>query len=383
MQPDPVRAIDYRGFATEVMELRKEMQKDLNAEDVRHLRKVERLGRVCSLLGYGTSWLFPNPISAYLISQGNITRWMVMHHISHRGYDKVPGVPARYTSGVFAVGWRRFIDWFDWIVPEAWAHEHNVLHHYHTGETDDPDLVERNVSYLRRSKLPRWRRYLHVAFFAATWKISYYAPNTLRELQKERRRRGNEPAPEGTFLRLFDPRHADGRELWKRSLLPYAFARFLLLPALFLPLGMFAALSVLITSVLAEVMTNVHAFVVIGPNHSGDDIYRFGRPARDKHEFYARQVLGSVNYRTGTERIDYLHAYLNYQIEHHLWPDLPMLKYRTVAPRAKALCEKYGIRYLQEPVLTRVGKLVDIMVGKTSMKRVLAVTAPEAVATRP
>lgn len=363
-------------FSNDIASLRKETHAALGAEDLRHLKRVEWMGRLCSTVGYATSWLVPNPISALLISQGNLTRWMLMHHISHRGYDKVPGVPARYTSKKFAQGWRRFIDWPDWIVPEAWAHEHNVLHHYHTGEAEDPDVVERNVGYLRRSNLPRWRRLLHVALLASTWKASYYAPNTLHQLQNDRRRRsGKDPAP-GGFLALFDPRTPEGREFWKRSILPYGLLRFVLMPALFLPLGLFAALSVLLCSVMAEVMTNIHAFMVIGPNHTGDDLYRFGRPAKDKREFLARQVLGSVNYRTGTERLDFLQAYLNYQIEHHLYPDLPMLKYRQIAPKVREITARHGLRYLQEPLPRRVRKLVDVMIGDTSMMRILSLTTP-------
>jgi fatty acid desaturase len=361
-------------FAKDITALRKEMHASLGPDDLRHLRRVELFGRACTVAGYATAWIFPNPLSALLISQGILTRWMLMHHISHRGYDRVPGVPARYTSKVFAMGRRRFVDWFDWIAPDAWAHEHNVLHHGHTGEFDDPDVVERNVGYLRRSRRPRWRRLLHVAFLAATWKASYYAPNTLLQLQNERRRRRDEEPAEHGFLALFSPRSRDGRELWRRCLLPYALFRFALLPALFLPLGAFAALSVLLTSVLAEVATNVHAFLVIGPNHTGDDLYRFGRPARDKREFLARQVLGSVNYSTGSERRDFLQAYLNYQIEHHLFPDLPMLKYRAVAPRVQELCARHGLRYLQQPLGRRVRKLVAVMIGDASMQRVALLT---------
>ena len=46
----------------------------------------------------------PNPISMALLSLGRGTRWMLMHHIGHRGYDRVPNVPAKYTSKVFARG---------------------------------------------------------------------------------------------------------------------------------------------------------------------------------------------------------------------------------------------------------------------------------------
>ena len=36
---------------------------------------------------------------------------------------------------------------------------------------------------------------------------------------------------------------------------------------------------------------------------------------------------------------------LSFQIEHHLFPDLPSNRYAEAAPRVKALCEKYGIPY--------------------------------------
>jgi hypothetical protein len=38
----------------------------------------------------------------------------------------------------------------------------------------------------------------------------------------------------------------------------------------------------------------------------------------------------------------------------------------------RALCEKYGVPYVQESVWTRVRKMVDVVVGKTSMRRFAA-----------
>jgi len=367
--------IDYQGFAREVTNLRREINATLGVDDLTHLRKIQRWGRICTVLGYGTAWIFPNPISALLISQGIVTRWLLMHHIGHRGYDKVPGVPPRYTSKVFAMGWRRYVDWFDWIVPEAWNYEHNVLHHYNTGERGDPDLVERNLGFLRRSNQPRWRRYLYVALLAATWKVAYYAPSTLLQLQNRRRcREGSETARSASFIALFDPFTRGGKEFWARCLLPYGLGRFVLLPALFLPLGSRAALFVLVNSVLAEIITNVHEFCVIGPNHTGDDLYRFDEPIKDKSEFFARQVLGSVNYTCGRDRLDYPQSWLNYQIEHHLFPDVPMLKYQQYHDRVRELCARYGLYYRKEPIFRRLKKLVSVMIGDSSMLRVGALT---------
>ena len=65
-----------------------------------------------------------------------------------------------------------------------------------------------------------------------------------------------------------------------------------------------------------------------------------------------------------------MQGYLNFQIEHHLFPDVPMLKYKEYQPRVKAICEKYNIPYKQESFSKRLRKMLDIAVGKSSMKRV-------------
>ena len=66
--------------------------------------------------------------------------------------------------------------------------------------------------------------------------------------------------------------------------------------------------------------------------------------------------------------IDFWHGFLNYQIEHHLWPNLSMLSYRKAMPRVKLICLKHNIPYVQENVGVRLKKTIDIMIGKTSMR---------------
>jgi len=175
------------------------------------------------------------------------------------------------------------------------------------------------------------------------------------------------------------PKDENGNPLDKRGhakdlllscYLPYAGIHFVLFPALYLPLGPVAALSALVNSLGAEALTNVHTFCVVGPNHTGDDLYRFDERPASRGEGMVRQILGSVNYRTGGDLVDYAHLWLNYQIEHHLFPDLPMRSYRAAAPRVKALCEKHGIPYVQESVWSRVKQLALVCVGTKSMQRV-------------
>ena len=380
--PTPLPAIDRDAFAADVQALRAELVAELGQADIDHLRKMEGWGRVCSALGYATAWIAPNPLSAVLIGLGNSARWtMVTHHVMHRGYDRVPGVHKRHTSASYARGWRRFLDWPDWIHPQAWAHEHNQLHHFHTGELADPDLVEHNAWLLRLRVTPKPLKWLLIVLLMATWKISYYAPNTFWAWREQlRAQRAKQPARAASDManawrllypgeRLLLPITPRALHFWLRCVLPYATLRFGVLPALFLPLGTWAWAAVLINSVLAELITNVHAFFIIVPNHAGDDVYRFDDHFKDRGDFALRQVTGSVNYTGGSDLADFLQGYLNYQIEHHVWPDLPMLKYRQAAPKLQAICARHGVPYIRQSVFHRFGKLWSVMTGDTDMRR--------------
>lgn len=363
--------VDLDALARELRQIAQELRAETAADpsaDIEHLKKIERWGKLCTTLGYGTAWIAPNPLSPLLISQGLLTRWLLMHHISHRGYDRVPGIDEKYTSKVFGKGWRRVVDWMDWIHPEAWHEEHDFMHHYHLGEDDDPDLLERNTQWMRDHEIPTWAQNAFIGLLSMTWKWVYYAPSTMAIMQQARARRDKLPPLEPA--ELLSPFNTRGRELWLKSLIPHALWRFAIIPACFLPLGPVAATNVWLNSIGAEIFTNVHAFLIIGPNHTGDDLYRFDQPIKSRDEFFLRQIVGSANYACGTELVDWLQMWLNYQIEHHIWPDMTMLQYRKAQPRVKALCERMNIPYVQEPVWRRARKMVDVIVGRRQMRRV-------------
>ena len=42
---------------------------------------------------------------------------------------------------------------------------------------------------------------------------------------------------------------------------------------------------------------------------------------------------------------------LCYQIEHHLFPDLPSNRYAEISVKVRALCEKYDLPYTTGPIL--------------------------------
>lgn len=364
--------VDIDALEADLNALRDELKADMGADDLAHLKKIVRWGHLLTVLGYGTAWIAPNPISVVLISTAIFGRWaMVAHHIIHRGYDKVPNVPKRFTSKVFAKGWRRGIDWTDWIDPEAWRHEHNTLHHYKLGEVHDPDQPEHNLAWLRESSLPRFLRYLIVFLGALTWKIIYYPPNAMRTLYEAQQRRGEGAAslPESVMdWRVFFPFVQPGAQLWLRSYLPYVVLHYVLIPLPFLLISQWAYFSVLANRLMAEVLTNLHAFIVIVPNHAGEDLYRFDTAIEGRGDFYLRQIVGSTNYRTGGDFNDYMHGFLNYQIEHHVWPDMTMLQYQRAQPRLAEICARHGVAYVQESIWVRLRKLLDVLVGKTTMQ---------------
>jgi fatty acid desaturase len=199
------------------------------------------------------------------------------------------------------------------------------------------------------------------------WKFVYYAPNTLRILDNKKRK-------EEDKLELsdfeFNPRKKNGLELWMEYYLPYAIVKFMVFPMLFLPFGAQAAVNALIIIVIAELIANVHSFTVIVPNHSAEDIYMFSEPSKSQGEFYLRQIMGSVNYNTGSDWKDFLHGFLNYQIEHHLFPNMPLSYYQKMQPIVKEICKKHNLEYRQESVFKRAKMTIELMVGKTQLLRV-------------
>jgi len=312
---------------------------------------------------------------------------MIAHHVCHGGYEKCHPDKTRWSRFKFGIGtfWRRFNDWFDWMMPEAWNVEHNTRHHYNLSEIHDPDLVEENLKILRDLNAPLPVKYMIVTFFAFTWKWFYYAPNTYKELKlAQMRRKGQKipddinPADQVTFKSSLTGEsnffYSFG-ELMTVVLLPYFLFHFFITPLPLLFLGKHYGYgdtlfwNAVKNLFLAEFLTNAHGFLAVVTNHAGDDMYRFRKGCRPfSGSFFLRQVLASVDYSMGTNAIDFMHGWLNYQIEHHMWPNLSMLSYQKSAPLVEEICHRYGVPYVKENVFLRLKKTVDIMVGSTSMR---------------
>ena len=393
---------DHDGFKEDVRALGKALAEQQGQADVDHLNKIIRWTRICTWGGALTMCYCVNPISIYMLSLGIMTRWAIIaHHVCHGGFDRCSkGEFNRFRFGVGSM-WRRCNDWLDWMLVEAWNVEHNQLHHYCLGEELDPDLVEQNFALLRSNKsLPQGVKRAVTFLAMGVWKWFYYAPNTFKQLKiHELRREGKVPMyADGTPVEkeIIDgpwPIHPDwafgggpvfftASEFFLRVLGPYFTRQFVLIPAVCgLLFGYQAAYNALISLVLAEFLTNFHSFLVIVTNHAGDDLYRFERHCNARSAtFYMRQVTSSVNFRTGNgigknphgfwaDLNDFHHGWLNFQIEHHVWPDLSMLSYQKAAPLLREICHKHGVPYVQESVWLRLFKTVDIMTGDKDMRK--------------
>lgn len=361
--------IDFKKLENDIDALREEVGNPTE-EDLKHLKKLELWGRTSTIIGYLTAWIIPfNIFSAFLLSVGNITRWAnIAHPVLHGAYDKVPNVEKKYTKKGFAVYGRRYLDWIDWIEPNAWDYEHNKMHHYHLGEETDPDNVERNMEWLHKMKIPMFLKYIIVIFFSMIWKFAYYAPNTLKLLINQENKR-NKIDQRDSFLtkEAFSPFTKRGWRLWSESYLPYLIFNFGMKPLPFLFISPQAYLNGLGAFIIAELITNFHSFLVIVPNHSAKDIFSFDTPHKSQGEFYYRQIMGSVNYKTGGDVNDFLHGWLNYQIEHHIVPNAPLSQYQKLQPKIKKLCEENDIPYREGSVWVRMKMTLDLMVGKEKL----------------
>eukprot|EP00560_Eucampia_antarctica_P006487 CAMPEP_0197823018 /NCGR_PEP_ID=MMETSP1437-20131217/336_1 /TAXON_ID=49252 ORGANISM="Eucampia antarctica, Strain CCMP1452" /NCGR_SAMPLE_ID=MMETSP1437 /ASSEMBLY_ACC=CAM_ASM_001096 /LENGTH=428 /DNA_ID=CAMNT_0043421953 /DNA_START=100 /DNA_END=1386 /DNA_ORIENTATION=+ len=380
--------LDIAAFREDIKKLGAELEKNQGSDDVRHLHKMIMWSNLCGLVGFATMGLSVNLLAIVGLSTFTFSRWtMIAHHICHGGYDKVHPNKGRFNRFKFAVGslWTRYMDWFDWMMPEAWNVEHNNRHHYNLSEKEDPDLVEENSIGVREYEGPVALKYLNVFMAMCTWKWFYYAPNTYKELKLAKMRREGIPIPEGvnpadavTFKNFFSSKGTGFYSFWEFFSVafgPYLVAHFFILPLPLLFVGQYFGRDDLYMNAvknlfLAEILTNIHGFVAVVTNHAGDDMYRFEDGCRPySGSFFLRQVIASVDFAYGSDLVDFSQGHLNYQIEHHLWPNLSMRSYQKDAPIVRSICEKHGVPYVKENVFIRLKKTIDIMVGNSSMRQ--------------
>jgi NADPH-dependent stearoyl-CoA 9-desaturase len=100
-------------------------------------------------------------------------------------------------------------------------------------------------------------------------------------------------------------------------------------------------------NVVANLIRNYWSYMVIFCGHFPDGAEKFTKEEFENEsqgEWYLREMLGSANFNAGP-LLAFMSGNLCYQIEHHLFPDLPSNRYAEISVRVRALCEKYDLPY--------------------------------------
>jgi len=102
----------------------------------------------------------------------------------------------------------------------------------------------------------------------------------------------------------------------------------------------------------ANLIRNVWVHTIVFMGHVPEGAETFSEEQLDDESrggWYVRQLLGSCNL-DGSPLFHLLTGNLSYQIEHHLFPDLPSNRYAEIAPRVRAVCERHGLPYSSGPL---------------------------------
>jgi linoleoyl-CoA desaturase len=215
----------------------------------------------------------------------------------------------------------------------SWKHAHNFQHHTFTNVIGrDRDL---GYSAMRVEPEQPWHPvYLTqpVYFFLMAavfeWGIALYD----LELDAVRRGEKSRERARGEVLALL-------RKAGRQALKDYA-----VFPAL---AGRRGARRALAGAVVANVVRNVWVHTIVFCGHIPEGAETFSEEeflGETRGGWYRRQLLGSCNL-DGSRLFHLLTGNLSFQIEHHLFPDLPSNRYAEIAPRVRALCERHGLPY--------------------------------------
>ena len=115
--------------------------------------------------------------------------------------------------------------------------------------------------------------------------------------------------------------------------------------------------STLLANATANLVRNLWSHSVIMCGHFPEGVATFEQAELDENEsrghWYLRQMLGSANI-SGSKLMHLMTGNLSHQIEHHIFPDLPSNRYGEIAPRVRAVFEKFDLPYNARPLVKQV-----------------------------
>ena len=337
----------------------------LGDEDLAYIAGIERLATRLGRLGRVLIGGSLEPVSfsigvAMLASYKLIQSFEVGHYVLHGAYDHLD------PSGHFHSKTYR------WECPfeeETWRHTHNVRHHVYVNIPGRDRDITYGVVRLNSRARHRWFHRLQVP--AALLGVPFlgltgsFHVMSVYELVF------------GTGLDQPEPHFDMDRsprailELAKRAIrksVRYYGKNYVLYPALSGPLFW----KLILGNWLAERVRDLWIAVPLMGSHTGDDIaeYPQGTRAHGRAAWYVMQIEATRNFQAPAW-FSILAGSLNYQIEHHVFPDLPPNRLRAIAPEVRELCREYGVSY-------KTGRYVDQ--ARRMIARIVELSRPTPVA---
>lgn len=231
---------------------------------------------------------------------------------------------------------------------DQWIQSHNVKHHTWTNVLGkDPDI---GYGLLRITPRQRWKPFfLGQPLYALLLALLFEWGIAIQELELGKLFTGR--------MKVDDIRpqlHRTGRKIAAQVTKDYIawplFGVALTLPFALMGRGpslVSVFFTVLAANAVANVLRNLWTYMIIFCGHFPADVYMFTKAqveGEDRAHWYVRQLLGSCNIGGG-KLFHILSGNLSHQIEHHLFPDLPSNRYPELAPRVRALADRYGLPY--------------------------------------
>ena len=322
---------DIEALAVELDTIRRDIEDSLGVKDRAHIRRaiaIQRCLEIAARLTIGVS----KTRSGWMLGTGTlavakcIENMELAHNIIHGQWDWMND-PEIHSST-----W----EW-DMVGPSShWRSSHNANHHVFTNIVGmDDDL---GFGILRVTRDQEWRpgnllQPLRAVVLAAAfeWGVAFH---DLYSIQERTATEAGKAAHKTDLLRKM------ARQAGKDYVL-------------------FPALSrrrwrrVLGANVVANGLRNAWAYIVIVCGHFADGAEKFDPSVlqdETKPLWYLRQMLGTGNFRAGRV-LSFMTGHLCYQIEHHLFPDLPSNRLPEIAERVRPLCVKYDLPYTTGPFL--------------------------------
>jgi fatty acid desaturase len=331
---------DVEAIGKEFDAIRAEIEEARGADDAEYIRRIIGIQRKLAAGGRAALFLsiFPPAwlAGATMLAFAKILENMELgHNIMHGQWDWMNDPEIHSTT------W----EW-DTIEPSVqWKHHHNYIHHHFTNIIGK----DRDIGYgiLRMAPEQKWSPasignpiYNAALGFLFEWGVG------LHDLEIERLRNGTKDRGEAlAALKQI------GRKAARQAGKDYLY--FPLLTGLQFPFTLAA-------NATANIARNIWSYLIIFCNHFPDGALHFTEEELEnetQYEWYLRQVLGAANI-DGSPLFSLIAGNLDFQIEHHLYPDLPSNRYREISVKVRDICDRFGLPYTTGPLRKQYGQVL-------------------------